>query len=333
MKNNRTIYRICTAAVFAVVVAGGLLLAQSLAPLEGPPLGAVLDAASGSLLTLQGVPGSAIVGSPIPGSPLSTAAISSEQGYALGVMRDSGKVVVVRFGAGSESQLTLQAAAYPDRIILSPAGTSAVLWYANQRSAKIVTGLPGSPLVNAVNLVSVDRDPDVFAISDDGSTLLAAASSAANGFYRFQKDAQEFVSYSGQIAALAFLRKSSDALLADLTNQRLTWVRDARAGEAHFVTASPNVAIGAGESIGISRDNTRALLASPQSQSLSVVDLAAKVTSARVDCGCSIAGLTPLNGSFLFRLNEPSGSPLAIVDASVAKPSLSVVPYRRRESN
>ncbi len=249
------------------------------------------------------------------------------------MLAGSGAVVLIRFGSGPVSQNTLQAAAYPDRIVLSPTGTSAMLWNASRRSAEIVSGLPSAPVVKLMDLTSIDRDPDLFAISDDGATLLAAASSASPGnVYRFQNHAEQVIPYSGQITSIAFLRKSKDALLTDLTAQCLTWLRNAAGADPQFSTVPAGVAIGSGESIGVSRDNTRALLADPSSQSLTVIDLSAKTASPALDCHCSIADLTPLNGPFLFRLSEVSGVPLAIVDASLGKPSLTVVPIHHREA-
>ncbi|MDQ2774583.1 MAG: hypothetical protein M3Y57_06615 [Acidobacteriota bacterium] len=322
-----------TGAVCLFVCGSTVVRAQVSMALTAPPLGAVFDASTGSLLPLQGVPGSAITGMPFAISPLSAAAISSEQGYALGVMADSGAVVLIRFCSGPVSQKALQAAAYPDRVVLSPTGTSAMLWNASRRTADIISDLPSAPVLKSLDLTSIDRDPDLFAISDDGATLLAAASSANPGnVYRFQNDAQQVIPYSGQIASIAFLRKSKDALLTDLTAQCLTRLRNATGTDPQFSTVPASVAIGSGEAIGVSRDNTRALLADPSSRSLTVIDLSAKTASPALNCHCSIADLTPLNGPFLFRLSEVSGVPLAIVDASLGKPSLTVVPIHHREA-
>src|SRR5207247_5716039 len=68
----------------------------------------------------------------------------------------------------------VNSAATPDRMALSPAGSSAVLYYKNPSSTQIVSGLPNVMKVGPrIDISSLPRAPDVFAISDDAAVVLA----------------------------------------------------------------------------------------------------------------------------------------------------------------
>src|SRR5260370_510514 len=135
------------------------------AQIGGPVLGYVPD--HGRVRTVYGIPATAAVGAALEQDrEFARIAISPPQDYALAVAVDSGEALVVRPGVPT-SQVD-GATGGADRIIMSPRGSAAALWFSSTSHLQIVKGLPLSPSVQDVDAGFLGAAPGALAVSDDG---------------------------------------------------------------------------------------------------------------------------------------------------------------------
>src|SRR5947209_1356195 len=139
-----------------------------------PEMGFVFDAPAGAIRPVHGTPGAAILGEPLDlGFQLLSAAISSERQYALAVVPDDQQLRLIRFPGGTPSIQTIDLAMpAPERTVLSPNGSAAVLFRSNPARVQVVSGLPDSPAVQERDVTAIGAALGDMAVSDDGAVLL-----------------------------------------------------------------------------------------------------------------------------------------------------------------
>ena len=116
--------------------------------LAGPGLGMIFDRSRGGLRPILGMPGAATMGGVLDlGSELTQSWISPRQEYALGRVKDGPDLVLVDLDRDDLS-LDPIPGAMPgvDRVALSPAGASAVLYDGETRRMQLIRGLPQQSL-------------------------------------------------------------------------------------------------------------------------------------------------------------------------------------------
>lgn len=285
-------------------LAASILLAASaaLAQVGVPPLGLVPDGAQ--MRQVYGIPAAAAVAAPIDyGRDFSTIAVSPSQTYALGTDSASGAVFLL----SSSAAPLVGASANPDRIVLSPQGSSAALWFGSAGRLQIVSGLPGSPSIQNVDAALVGEVPVALAVADDGALAVGAFS---DGLYAFGASGPiGRIPMRERAQALAFYSSSHD--LAAATRLQLFKIADAGSQAVTSTLYQGEELDTAG--IAITRDGRHLVLAQ-KSGSLLNLDLQAG-TNAEIDCGCSVVGVFPM-GASIFRVTAFDGFTFRLFDAS-----------------
>ncbi len=307
------------ASVFVLLLVTPACVAQTIA---GPVLGYVWDQGSG-LRPILGIPGASSLGSPVETSvALLTAEVSPRQDFALAVT-ESKRLLLLDLRTAPIVERPLEIELAPDRIILSPTGAAAALYYRERRAMRVLTGLPGDAIFvsGEMDLTSLPPLLTAIAISDPDPAVLVAA---PGGLYALDtgNPAPRLIASAENITALAFVENSRDVLLADSRRNEVVLLRDATgAGERVLL---------AGERDGVSRPiavvadgRRRAITVSARTALLLDLDGSPPVS---LSCNCSISGLHRLKGSSAFRLNAPSNEPLFLLDAATAEPRIFFVP-------
>ena len=287
-----------------------------------PVLGYVLDPA-GSLHQMPGLPGASWLSAPLHlGMRLAAGAVSPRQDYLLGLTVSDRRAILLRFAGGSTLLAGVDAGA--DRVVLSPSGTAVIFAFDARGRLQIITGLPDAPtLAGSVDLSQLPGAPAAIALSDDGTSILASAP-AGDGAAIFALSSQSvprLLMNGGDFAALAFLRNSTDALVADRLRNTLYRLH----GAEIVPLAAAADGIAAPVSIAASADGSRIFVVNSATATVGFVGAAGGPWTL-LSCSCSPATLAPLAGNAVFRLTEVSEEPLWILDADSPDPRLLLVP-------
>jgi hypothetical protein len=269
----------------------------SYAQIAAPQLGLIPDGAM--LRPVAGIPASAIVGSPITFTRnLSQTVTAPSQGFALAVDADSGEVLLVTVD-GLATPIP-NVASKPDRVQLSPQGSSAVLWYSAARHAQILSGLPANPSLRDVDLSFAASEPAALSVSDDGATLAASLSGTV---YEFAPTGPAAFPAANPVLALAFSPGSSDLVLVSAVDA----TRMNAAGTS-LLASFPNSLNPVAAAL-----DARRLVIAGASGAILTLDLASS-SLASVDCGCAPAGLFPMSRS-VYRLTGLDGGAFKLFEA------------------
>jgi WD40 repeat protein len=294
-----------------VILAGALSLASMTAARAGndiaaPVLGYVGDTSSSTLRMIEGIPGASILGRKLDlGPEIILAAVSPDQTYIWGIAAQGGVPSLLAIGAhGLESRAVEGIASPVDRIAISPSGTAAALYSDADGTLRILTGLPGNPVVaREISAAVLDR----MAVSDDGALIvLVSKESPDPALLSSTSSGAVAIPVSGPVSALAFRPQSHDALIA--TAGRITLVRavDSEPTYAAFED-SPDPAVAVQFSI-----DGRRIFAAYADGKIRTRDLATGESFATV-CPCLPTGLQPLSNS-VFRLNQVEPGPVFLFD-------------------
>jgi hypothetical protein len=165
------------------------------------------------------------------------------------------------------------------------------------------------------------------AVSDDAALLMASErlvdGNAAPSVVVFRSNGvASRLGLSGPASAIAFLSNSHDVLLSSSSEAVL--IRDAVAQFSRVVLpASANSASG----ILGSNDGARALFASAQSGTVSVVSLNSSGTQpVVVTCNCALSGISRTATPSIYRLTDDCSAPVPLLDVSASQPRLLMIP-------
>jgi hypothetical protein len=295
-----------------VLLAGIPALAAEAAAVSGPVLGYVFDG-PGALRPILGVPGASFLGARVPfGFDSAMGEISPRQDYAMIVGTD-GALRLLDLGRAPVSARAIDGAlASPDRMLLSPAGRSALL--VKGTGAQVITGLPAKPAVAGIDFSALPGMPEALAVNDDGAVLAAAA----GGLFLVTGSVEtRALPSSGEISALAFAPNGTDALAAGAG--QVAVIADV-AGQPAWRTVA-TLDGDSGTPFAAAATERRALIAT--SASLIAVDLQTGAATP-LECATPVTALARLGGE-AFRLGALTEDPLWIVDGG-PQPRLLFVP-------
>ncbi len=226
-------------------ILAALILTVSQGPAQtpavrGPMLGYIFDPGAAAIRPVPGIPGAAMLGQPLDlGEPISRAAISPRQDLALAVASSDSRVLVVSLPSGAVE--ACECAPGPDRMVFSPGGDAAALYYAADSSVRVLRGAKDG---SGFDLSLLPGELTALAVSDAGA-LLAAFSDGSSGTVYFLEPGREprLALSLSRASALAFLAGSTDALAADDIDNRLYLIRDpgGRADTALAATAENGI--------------------------------------------------------------------------------------------
>jgi len=293
--------------IFAALTAGAL------AQVRGPVMGYLPD--NGALRTLYGIPAAGWVGDAVtPDRPLSRIEMSPDQSRALAMAADTGALMLLTPATGVTAHVN-GAASGADRIVFSPSGAAAALWFSAVGRMQVVSGLAATPSVREIDASFAGGDPAGLAVSDDGQWVAGAWS---NSVYAFGPDGRaSALPVQGPAEALCFFHGRAD--VAVITASQVVIVTDiGGAVVPNVIYSKPNdpgntapIQVAAG--FAVSFDN-RYLAIAGNLGALATFDLTAG-SSVGGNCNCSPSGLAAMGGP-LFRLTGVSDGALKVFDAS-----------------
>jgi len=295
------------------VVIFGALTVGACAQVRGPVLGYLAD--NGALRTLYGIPAAGWVGdATAPDRPLSSIEISPDQSRALAVAADTGALMLLTPATGVTAHVN-GAASGADRIVFSPSGTAAALWFSAGGRMQVVSGLAATPSVRVIDASFLGGDPTSLAVSDDGQWVAGAWASSV---YAFGPDGSaSALPVAGPAEALCFFHERAD--VAVISASQVVIVSDiGGAVVPNVIYTQPNDPAATGPvevatGFAVSFDN-RYLSVLGNLGFLATFDLTAG-TSFNANCNCSPSGLAGMGGS-LFRLTGLNDGALKVFDAS-----------------
>ncbi len=298
------------------IVIFGVLAVGAAAQVSGPVMGYLPD--NGALRTLYGIPASGWVGDAIaPDRALSLIEMSPDQSRALAIAADTGALMLLTPATGVTAHVN-GAASGANRIVFSPSGTAAALWFSANDHIQVVSGLAAAPTVRDVDASFLGGDPTGLAVSDDGQWVAGAwLGEWSSSVYAFGPAGGAPLPVAGPAEALCFFHGRAD--VAVITASQVVIVSDIGGAVVPNViynkpndpasTAPVEVAVG----FAVSFDN-RYLSIAGNLGSLATFDLTAG-SSAGANCNCTPSGLAGMGGS-LYRLTGVNGGALKVFDAS-----------------
>jgi hypothetical protein len=195
------------------------LCAQTPAANSGPTLGFVPGSAPWQLQPILGIPGAARLGAPLSlPNTITLLSVAPGQSYAVAIEgpNDPASLAVLRINGVLRTAPVLTplagALAHPDLVAFSPTGQSLALYSQHANQVQVFTGLPASPRI-ASQISNIDSAVKL-AVSDDAQVILIA-DAAGNVEPLAQAGPATPLYHAPQIAALAFLPHSHDAIVCD----------------------------------------------------------------------------------------------------------------------
>ena len=288
------------------------------AQIQGPVMGYLPD--GGTLRTMSGIPAAGSVGVAItPGGAFSRIEVSPDQTQALAVAADTGAVMLYTIGSGVSVAVQGVASA-ADRIVFSPSGTAAGLWFSSTRHFQLLNRLAANPAIRDIDFSFTLSDPTSLAVSDDGQWMVGAwpFSTYAVGPSGYAivlpvEGAAEAVCFFHGRNDVAAITASQVSLITDIAGAiapNVIWTKPNDPPPADPATAPPvQIAVG----LATSFDN-RYLSVAGNLGALSTFDLAAG-TSVGLNCACEPASLYGMGGA-LFRLTSLTDGVVKVFDAS-----------------
>ena len=304
-------------------------------------LGMVFDPSARGIRPITGVPGAALTGPCLDvGFSIGQAVASPSQNYALALRSDDSELRLVVRSQGVISVHPVPGAQPgPDRMVLSPTGGAAALYYGGGQTIQVIDGLPNTPVpAKQIDASALPGPLTALAVSDDGLMVLAGTSGTNGGsiYALTPGGTARQIAQLQEATAVAFLKGSHNAWVVDrLQNTVFQWQGS---GGGQFTTiATEAQGISGPIAAESSLDGQRLIVANSASGTVSSIGLANSQT-AQVKCNCRIAGLARLTGSSVFALTQPAdGTILWVFDGDVAAPRIVFVPAqtqpRRQESS
>lgn len=316
--------------------------------LTGPSLGLVYDAPSHAIRRVTGVPGAATTGKPIgAGFFIRTAAIAPSQAWALAISTE-GNLNLLAFSGTNVTASPIATSGAPERIVLSPTGAAALLYFRTSQTIQAVTGLPASPqLSSPISLSSLPTAPGAFAISDDGQVILAGLGQQGftgrpprprpfheprSALFAISRDGGQTRSIASlNVAAIAFLAGTHDAVVADETANSVTLIRDA-GGQSTVAWTFHDGRLLAPDSVAASADGKAVIAASSTHSTIAILD-GGGANPVFISCRCAPKELRPLGPAGVYELTESSDGLVWILDSNPAAPRVLFVPAASDAAN
>jgi hypothetical protein len=325
--------RVCCIAASAAIFALAFYpaRAQDVQRIDGPVLGFSVDQTAG-IRPILGLPGSATLGPPvISAEGLDGVTLSPARDYALGLLARGRAVVLLKNLRSTAGAAVLDVTPGPTRIAISPSGDAAVLYYAETARVQVLAGLPESPAVAwSLQLAGLSGSPAALAVSDGGgAVLVASAGEPAAVWLAAQGVGQRLLYTAAGSPSVAFLVGSQDAAIADGGASVVVLVRDP-AGQPQ-VTQIGGQAEGVSHPLAIAaaQDNSRIFVANARPAGVVSLSLTGGEPATQ-PCACIPTGLERMAGGSVFRLNEPGGGPVWVLDAGGPTMRVVFVPEQMR---
>lgn len=319
---------ICARMLFVLLAAAAMIAAASSAQaqeesgISGPVLGFVFDTNAGAFRRVLGMPGAAMLSDSLSiAAPVHFAEIARD--LALVTIGDEEAPAIIRLQDDASSfHLIDGALPAPSKIVLSPNGTAAALYYPEAGKLQIISELSASSSVNRE--ISIHDGPAVaaLAISDNAETVLLGRADADSGAVSMlaSDGSESFLFGTTKPSAITFIGSSSDAVVSDSASSTVYVVRQ---GDTQVI-GSDSDGLAAPKAVSVSNDGHWAFAVNSGGGTVIGLDLTGGPSHSFV-CPCEAGGLHWLGQGSVFRLSN-SSSPMWFLNAGRAESPLFFVP-------
>jgi hypothetical protein len=327
----RFLRTVCLSGLVGLVSAAGSVEAQ-VSTIIGPSLGYTPDSRGVVISPIVGVAGASLLADSLTlNAGIRQAIVSPKHNYALAIGNTNNQAVVIDLTSVDLPVIPIDGAqGPPDLLAVSPAGSTAAVFYAGSGAIQVIQGLPGSPRVTSqFDASRISGAATLLSISDDGTVAIVKFADA-DGPSLWALNASGSVSRLAvdQPSAVAFFVNRTDAIVSDDATRSARLLMDAGGAATQIPLASNLDGMnGFFSSLASSDDGGRVFLADASSQSVAVVDVQTG-QAVVLSCGCKPEGFYRLNGNSIFRLNAASANLIMVLDASGPNPRLVVIPPR-----
>jgi hypothetical protein len=302
--------RVC---VLALLTAGMICAG----PLGGPVPGYILDARSGTLRPILGIPGAMQLGTGLslpfqitsadfdPGGNLAVV-VSNEIPSHLYVIQNLSNPSITDLGAIADQSSVLA---------LSSTGQAAVISAPGQ--LQFLTGIKTSPVLSSAVLAQALLGPISAGVLDDAGqcALVGTSADTVGAVETLCSDgtSQRIVSQVGMhVSAIALANQGQDAILADSAGQQI--LRVANYAQSTAVSTLAASRDGINTPVGLQVAGQRAIVADSAASSIFVVDLSGQTQIQAISLGAAPARLKFLADRSVAMLSDPTGAPFTIFD-------------------
>lgn len=295
-------------------------------------LGMVLDKDISRIRPVYGVPGAAVLGDALDtGNDIHAATVAASGQYAL-VLSGTDTHAALLYADGPLETPVAVVQAGVSQSALSPDGTAAAFYYAQDQTVQVVSGLPAAAVaVRSFDVSALPGGTVLAAVSDDGQWVLYSGDTY-EVFVLGGESGLRRVALNGVPTALAFRSGSHDAMVA--TAQGVEWIEQTARGLALRPVALPGNAVTGNRGnisyIGISRDGSQGFfMESTGRVSLAGLDATRSAGVAAQSLGCNCAGATPqfAAGGTSYILSEyQKGNPISLLDAASSPTRVLLIP-------
>jgi hypothetical protein len=289
---------------------------------------------------LSGIPGAAVLGTPLDcGGPVRQAYVAPRQNYAVALT--DGGAIVAQFVSATDpmvvTPLGIDSAA-ASIVALSPSGAAGAFYSANEAVIRIVTGLPGSPVVarsvpvgavsGSIRLLAISNDAVLVAVTHDASS----DNPSPDAVMLLDNDGNgQNLTNSTHVSALQFAGDAHDLLLTDDSDNTLSIIQGLPGAAAYNLLADSTAGISG--PIGLNTSlNGNIVVANGLTANILVLDSGGSQIGA-YPCPVAPTRLSRLNGNAVFLLNVFSNNdPLWLFDGDSATPRVLFVPVDQPDS-
>jgi hypothetical protein len=287
-----------------------------------PVIGHVFDAGTRAVRPMTGTPGAATVGAGLVVGEFERALVPPDGSIVLASSSEG--LRLLRASTSGVEAIGIENASEPfDKGVLSPSGTSALLYSAACNCIRVISDLRGTPKLSRTISLPEAAEVRALAMSDTSSVLAVAA--------------EKLLLYTGDSGTVTSeVGLVPDAISFDAAGERLLVV-DKTARTIHMVTSlgeSPVVAQLLTERDGLSSpsaaafaDNAFILVADADAGILLWNEADRTVRS--VECACKPSAMEPTATRGLYRLSGLHHGAVWILDSSAETPRTFFVPASR----
>lgn len=300
---------------------------------EGPVLGYVYQPGEG-IRPVYGIPGAAALAPApvVPAEAIRNAVVAPVGGHALIVLSESGQVAAVSNLSGPPRVRILDVQAGPARIVFSPDGSAAALYYKEPARLEVLTGLPEAPFTAWTwDLSSLPGELGAVALGPAGKLALVAINTQPTPVWLVSpEEGQRWIHLCEGAPSLAFLDDGGSALIADGGTGEVWMARDLAQQPALERIAGPDEGVSQPVAAAASRDGRRIYVAAGDPAGVIVLSLAGE-EPLRLSCPCTPRTLERMAGGAAFLLTADGGeSRVWMLDDSSSPPRILFVPDAAR---
>ncbi len=306
-------------ALLAIVCASSTIAG----PLNGPQPGYILDARSGTLRPVLGIPGAMQLGAPVSlPFQVTSADFDASGNFAVVVSNEMPSHAYVLQGLANPSITDMGAVADHTSILgLSSNGQVAVLSAPGQ--LQFLTAVTTAPVLANAFPTQALLGPISAGIVDAAGqcALVGTASGNLGAFETFCADGstQRLFTQTGmQITAIALANQGQDALLADSGGQQI--LRAAAYAQPGAFTAVASAQDGIANPVGLQVNGQQAIVADAGASCLFVIDLSGQAPTQAIPLNNAPARAKPLSDRTVLLLTDPTAAPFISFDLRAMQP-------------